>query len=131
MDSGQRGIRVNKTVLVVEDSVEMRSYVSDALRVAGYRVIEAEDGVVALRRIEAARELHMVVTDLNMPNLDGYGLIASVRASERHAGIPILALSHHDDDVSKLSARAAGASDSITKPFVRRHLLETVAGMLA
>ncbi|RYF19623.1 MAG: response regulator [Oxalobacteraceae bacterium] len=105
-----------RTILTVDDSPSMRALLRHALVGEGYTVAAAEDGVDALARIdEAAPDL--VITDINMPRMDGFGLIAAVRQTERWCHVPILVLSTEFSDEKKARARSAGATGWIVKPF--------------
>ena len=104
------------TILAVDDSLSMRLLLRSALSAPGFAVREAEDGLAALDRLgENAPDL--VITDINMPRLDGYGLIAAMRAEPRWRDLPILVLSTESGDEKKARARAAGATGWIVKPF--------------
>jgi len=107
---------MRKTILTVDDSCTMRQMLMLALTEAGYRVIEAEDGICGLEVLQCESP-DVIVTDINMPRLDGYGFIESVRRSERHRAIPILVLTTECDPEKKNRARCAGATGWIQKPF--------------
>jgi two-component system chemotaxis response regulator CheY len=102
--------------MTVDDSPSMRMLLKAALTDLGYAVVEAEDGVHALERIGAA-EPDLLITDINMPRMDGFGLIEKVRARPEHRGLPILVLTTESSDEKKGRARAAGATGWIVKPF--------------
>ena len=104
-----------KTILAVDDSATVRQMVSFALRGAGYDVIEAKDGQDALGKL--TQPIAMVITDLNMPNMDGIELIRQVRALPQFKYIPIVMLTTESHDEKKQAGRAAGASGWIVKPF--------------
>ena len=97
---------MRKTILTVDDSRTMRQMLMLALTEAGYRVIEAEDGICGLEVLQSESP-DVIVTDINMPRLDGYGFIESVRRSERHRAIPILVLTTECDPEKKNRARCA------------------------
>ena len=107
---------MSRTILTVDDSPSMRALLRHALVAEGYRVSAAEDGVDALDRIDEAAP-DVVITDINMPRMDGFGLIEAVRRTERWANVPILVLSTEFSDEKKQRARAAGATGWIVKPF--------------
>jgi two-component system, chemotaxis family, chemotaxis protein CheY len=113
---------MSKTVMTVDDSASMRQMVSFTLRRAGYEVIEASDGKDALARL-AGSPLHMMITDLNMPNMDGIELIRQVRAMPQYKYIPIIMLTTESQDQKKQAGRAAGASGWIVKPFQPEQLV--------
>ena len=117
-----------KTILTVDDSASVRQMVRFTLSDAGYAVIEAVDGKDALAKISPA--VNLVITDLNMPNLDGIGLIRAVRANPAYKGIPILMLTTESQDSRKLEGKAAGATGWIVKPFATQQLLGVVKRVL-
>ena len=111
-------------ILTVDDSASVRQMVRFTLSDAGYTVIEAVDGKDALAKLTVP--VHLVITDLNMPNLDGIGLIRSVRANPACKGIPIIMLTTESQDSRKQEGRAAGATGWIVKPFATQQLLAVV-----
>jgi two-component system chemotaxis response regulator CheY len=117
-----------KTILTVDDSASVRQMVRFTLSDAGYAVIEAVDGKDALAKISPA--VNLVITDLNMPNLDGIGLIRAVRANPAYKGIPIIMLTTESQDTRKLEGKAAGATGWIVKPFATQQLLAVVKRVL-
>ena len=94
-----------KTILAVDDSVSMRQVVSFALRAAGYDVVEASDGKDAVAKLFGP--VHMVITDLNMPVMDGIDLIKHIRTKSAHKHIPILMLTTESQPAKKEAAKAA------------------------
>ena len=117
-----------KVILTVDDSASVRQMVRFTLSDAGYTVIEAVDGRDALCKL--TEPVHLVITDLNMPNLDGIGLIRSVRAIPACKGIPILMLTTESQETRKLDGKAAGATGWIVKPFAPQQLLAVVKRVL-
>jgi two-component system, chemotaxis family, chemotaxis protein CheY len=117
-----------KTILTVDDSASVRQMVKFTLSDAGYAVIEAVDGKDALLKL--ASPVNMVITDLNMPNLDGIGLIRSVRANPACRGIPIIMLTTESQESRKQEGKAAGATGWIVKPFTTQQLLAVVKRVL-
>lgn len=104
------------SILAVDDSPSLRMAVRTALVGAGYAVTEACDGVDALAKVTGAR-FDMVLTDLNMPNMDGLTLIRELRNIPAQAGVPIIFLTTESDDSIKQAAKAAGATGWLVKPF--------------
>src|SRR5579871_6473739 len=98
---------MTKRIIAVDDSKTMREMVSVTLRSAGFEVTVAEDGQKALTILRAA-QMDLVITDLNMPNLDGISLIRALRADPRHRVVPILMLTTEQDPTRKAEGRAAG-----------------------
>ena len=118
---------MTKTVLAIDDSRTMRQMVNHALVEAGYRVLQAADGIEGLEVLQAhGREIDVVVTDINMPRMDGFGVIDGVRADPAHRATPILVLTTEIDRAKKERARSAGATDWIVKPFNPVKLVEAV-----
>lgn len=107
---------MTRTILTVDDSPSMRALLRHALVGEGYTVAAAEDGLDALERIDAAAP-DLVITDINMPRMDGFALITAVRQTERWRHVPILVLSTEFSDEKKARARSAGATGWIVKPF--------------
>lgn len=106
-----------KTVLVVDDSPTMRQMVVFTLTTAGYEVVEAGDGQEALGKLQAITQPALVVTDLNMPVMDGLCLIEAVRKMPNMKFVPILMLTTESSPEKKAAGRAAGATGWIVKPF--------------
>jgi len=117
-----------KVILTVDDSASVRQMVKFTLADAGYTVIEAIDGKDALTKL--TRPVNLVITDLNMPNLDGIGLIRSLRALPAYRGIPIIMLTTESQDARKQEGKAAGATGWIVKPFSTQQLLAVVKRVL-
>lgn len=103
-------------ILTVDDSASMRALLNHALTAKGFDVKQADDGQAALEWL-AVNEVDVVITDINMPRLDGFGLIERLRAGSRHRDRPILVLTTESSDEKKARARAAGATGWIVKPF--------------
>ncbi|MEA2738560.1 MAG: two-component system, chemotaxis family, chemotaxis protein CheY [Acetobacteraceae bacterium] len=114
-----------KRILTVDDSKTMRQMVSSTLRKAGFDVNEAEDGKKALTVLSAGR-FDLIITDLNMPNMDGISLIKTVRANPQHRDVPILILTTESDGAKKADGKAAGATGWLVKPFSPEKLIELV-----
>jgi two-component system, chemotaxis family, chemotaxis protein CheY len=107
---------MSKTIMVVDDSTSIRQMVSFTVRNAGYGVIEASDGQDALNKL-SNEEIHMIITDLNMPNLDGINLIRNVRTKPTFKYVPIILLTTESQESKKLEGKQAGATGWIVKPF--------------
>jgi two-component system, chemotaxis family, chemotaxis protein CheY len=116
---------VQKTILAVDDSKSMRMLLRSTLTQFGYEVVEAEDGVVALEWLQNNAP-DLVITDINMPRLDGFGLIEAVRGKQGFDSMPILVLTTESSDEKKLRARTAGATGWIVKPFDPDKLISAV-----
>ena len=118
-----------KRVLVVDDSASVRQVEQVVLSSAGYQVIDAVDGGDALAKL-AGQPVHLILTDLNMPNLDGLGLIRGVRQDPAHRLTPIIMITTESDDAKKREGKAAGATGWIVKPFTPEQLLAVVKKVL-
>ena len=117
-----------KLILTVDDSATIRQMVKFTLADAGYTVIEAIDGKDAMSKL--ARSVNLVITDLNMPNLDGIGLIRAVRANPACKGLPIVMLTTESQESRKLEGKAAGATGWLVKPFAAQQLLSVVKRLI-
>lgn len=116
---------MSKKVLAVDDSKTMRDMVSFTLKGAGYDVLVADDGVNALNEL-TGQSVDLVITDVNMPNMNGIELVSKLREDPRFRATPILILTTESDDEMKQKGRAAGATGWIVKPFVPEKLLKVV-----
>jgi two-component system chemotaxis response regulator CheY len=118
------------TILAIDDSRTMRNLLNATLRSAGFEVDLADDGEDGLRKFDDS-DPDLVITDINMPRLDGFGFIEAARSRQRDRVVPILVLTTESADQLKQRARAAGASGWIVKPFDEEKLLwaiERVSG---
>lgn len=121
---------MKQTILTVDDSRTMRDMLRLALMAAGYRVIEAVDGVDGLQVLTGERP-DVIITDINMPNLDGFGFIEAVRKDAAWRGTPILVLTTESDAEKKARARDAGATGWIVKPFSPDKLIQAIQRVAA
>ncbi len=122
---------MKKTILTVDDSATVRQMVSFTLKSAGYEVMEATDGQDALAKLNHQPfSLSMVVTDLNMPAMDGIGLIQRLRAHSTYKYVPIVVLTTESEPAKKQAARSAGATAWIVKPFRPEQLVAVVQKVL-
>jgi two-component system, chemotaxis family, chemotaxis protein CheY len=113
------------SILAVDDSASMRQMVSFTLKGAGYHVIEAADGQEAYEKA-MAQSVDLVLTDQNMPGMDGVTLVKNLRALPSYASTPILILTTESGDEMKSKGRAAGATGWLVKPFDPSKLLEVI-----
>jgi len=118
-----------KTILTVDDSVSIRQMVKFTLSKEGYSIIEACDGKDALSKIGAGK-IDMVVTDLNMPNMDGITLIRELRTKPEFRFTPIIMLTTESQDSRKQEGKAAGATGWIVKPFQPDQLINVTKKVL-
>jgi two-component system, chemotaxis family, chemotaxis protein CheY len=120
---------MKKNVLIVDDAMTMRKMVSFTLRGAGYQTVEAGDGVEALNAMGSG-SFDLIITDVNMPRMDGIQFTKQARAALRGRPVPILILTTESDTEKKNQARAAGATGWIVKPFQQDQLLAIVGKVL-
>jgi two-component system chemotaxis response regulator CheY len=118
-----------KTILTVDDSASMRQMIKLTLSGAGYDVTEANDGPQGLATART-KAFDMVLTDLNMPGMDGVSMIKEIRKLQTYTGIPIVLLTTESDAEKKAQAKAAGATGWITKPFQPEQLLSVTKKVL-
>ncbi len=116
-------------MLLADDSTSMREMVSFTLKGAGYEVFNATDGVEALA-FARANDVDLVITDINMPNMDGFTLIKELRKLPSYKFTPILTLTTEDSSEKKNMGKVAGATGWIVKPFDPDSLLQTVRRVL-
>ncbi|MEW5797090.1 MAG: response regulator [Candidatus Zixiibacteriota bacterium] len=120
---------MNQTILVVDDSPTVIKFLAFSLKSQGYQVVSASDGMDALEKMSGlSTDPDLIITDLNMPNLDGYGLIEAVRQSRRQ--MPIIILSSEEDEADRAKGMAVGANSYIVKPFRPDVLLSEVSKQL-
>ena len=122
---------MSKIVLTVDDSRTMRDMLMLALGDAGFTVVQAVDGVHGLEVLDSMDQPDVIITDINLPRMDGFGFIEGVRASDRHRATPILVLTTESDQSKKEKARAAGATGWIVKPFAPDKLIDAVRRVAA
>lgn len=118
-----------KKILIVDDSASIRQMVGFTLQSAGYDVVEAVDGRDAFEKSKSV-QAQLVITDLNMPNMDGIGLIKVLRASALYKFTPIVVLSTESQNEKKQEAKSAGATGWIVKPFKPDQLMAVVKKVL-
>jgi two-component system chemotaxis response regulator CheY len=116
---------MGKTILAVDDSASIRQMVSFTLKSSGYEVIEAVDGMDGLDKAKA-KTVNLILSDQNMPRMDGLTLIKSLRALPQYKTVPILMLTTESSDAMKQQGRAAGATGWLVKPFDPQKLIEVV-----
>ncbi|MDO8465200.1 MAG: response regulator [Gallionella sp.] len=117
---------MSKTIMIVDDSASMRHVVDVALRSAGYEVIEACDGNDALSKLNG-RKVNLIISDVNMPNMDGITFVQTVRTLAEHKFAPIIMLTSNFIKSTREQAREAGVKAWMVKPFDRSQLLDMVS----
>ncbi len=120
---------MSRVIMTADDSASMRQMVSFTLQQAGYDVVEAEDGQDALNKLEGSG-VNMLITDLNMPNMDGLELIRQIRSKPEFKFMPIVMLTTESQDDKKQAGKAAGATGWIVKPFKPDQLLAVIKKVL-
>jgi two-component system chemotaxis response regulator CheY len=120
---------MSKTILIVDDSPSIRQMLSMTLKMGGYTVVDACDGVEGLDKA-LSHEIDLIITDQNMPNMDGLTLTRQLRASERYAESPILMLTTESSPEMKAQGKAAGLTGWMVKPFHPQTLLSVLAKVL-
>jgi two-component system chemotaxis response regulator CheY len=116
---------MTKTILTVDDSKTIREMVGFTLKGAGYNVLEAEDGVQGINVVKA-NKVDAIITDLNMPNMNGLDMIRAIRTNPAYISVPILMLTTEGDANKKVEGKNAGATGWIVKPFQPEKLVEVV-----
>lgn len=115
-----------KTILIVDDAQTMRQMVGFTLKTAGYAIEEAPDGEAALDKLKNGLKVNLIITDLNMPRMDGITMIKGARTLPSCKYTPILLLTTESMEAKKIEGKNAGASGWIVKPFTPEHLLKVV-----
>ena len=115
----------DKKILAVDDSLSIRKSLSFILGQEGYEVVEAEDGVDALEKVQADK-FSLVITDINMPRMDGIELTKQIRQTQGYKFTPIIALTTENQQEKMEEGKAAGATGWIVKPFTSEKLLSVV-----
>lgn len=120
-----------QTILVVDDSPTVVKFVSFSLKKGGFKVLTACDGMDAIEKMNNVEEdVSLIITDLNMPNLDGYGLISTLRQNEKHGQTPIIILSSEDGEEDRERGLEVGANSYLVKPFNPAKLMTEVSKYL-
>ena len=122
---------MKKTILTVDDSRTMREMLKATLLGAGFEVVQAEDGVHGLEVLEATSMPDVILTDINMPRMDGFGFIEGVRRDQRYRAVPILVLTTEGEPEKKDRARRAGATGWIVKPVDPEKLINAIRRLAA
>jgi two-component system chemotaxis response regulator CheY len=118
-----------KTIMIIDDSISLRQVVSIALTGAGYEVLEACDGQDALSKL-TGQKVHLMISDVNMPNMDGISFLKAVRERPEYKFTPIIMLTTEAGDEMKKAGQAAGAKAWVVKPFKPEMLLNAVSKLI-
>ncbi|HEY8879974.1 MAG TPA: response regulator [Roseateles sp.] len=116
---------MSKTILVVDDSASLRQVVGIALKGAGYTVIEGCDGRDALSKLNG-QKIHLVISDVNMPNMDGISFVKAMKAMPAYRFTPVIMLTTESAEAKKAEGQAAGAKAWVVKPFRPEVMLNAV-----
>jgi two-component system, chemotaxis family, chemotaxis protein CheY len=120
---------MSKTIMIVDDSASLRQVVSIALKGAGYNTIEACDGVDALKKLNGVA-VNLIISDVNMPNMDGISMVREVKKLPAHKFTPIIMLTTESQADKKSEGQAAGARAWVVKPFQPQQMLAAVAKLI-
>ncbi len=120
---------MSKTILIVDDSASLRQVVSIALKGAGYDVIEACDGKDALTKLDG-RKIHLMISDVNMPNMDGISFVKAAKQLPAYKFTPIIMLTTEAGNDKKAAGQAAGAKAWVVKPFQPAQMLTAVSKLI-
>jgi two-component system chemotaxis response regulator CheY len=118
-----------KTIMIVDDSASLRQVVSIALKGAGYDVIEACDGKDALTKLNG-QKIHLIISDVNMPNMDGISLVKEVKQLPAYKFTPVIMLTTESQEGKKQEGQAAGAKAWVVKPFQPQQMLAAVSKLV-
>ena len=117
---------MKKNVLIIDDSESIREVISAGLEMTGYRVIKGVNGEDGLRLLNENPDVHLVITDLNMPIMDGIGFLKEVRKHPQHKYLPVILLTTESQESKKQEARREGATGWIIKPFSNERLVAVI-----
>lgn len=120
---------MNKKILIVDDSTSVRLVVSAALKGAGYDVIEASDGEAALNKLDG-QKIHLVISDVNMPNMDGITFVQEMKKRPAYRFTPVIMLTTESEEGKKRAGQAAGAKAWVVKPFQPAAMLAAVSKLV-
>lgn len=120
---------MGKSIMIVDDSASLRQVVSIALKSAGYEVVEACDGKDALAKLDG-RKLHLIISDVNMPNMDGIAFVKAAKQLPAYKFTPVIMLTTEAGDARKQEGQAAGARAWVVKPFQPAQMLTAVSKLV-
>jgi two-component system chemotaxis response regulator CheY len=120
---------MSKRIMIVDDSASLRQVVAIALKGAGYEVVEACDGKDALGKLNGDK-LHLIISDVNMPNMDGITMVKEIKKLPNYKFTPIMMLTTESEESKKMAGKAAGAKAWLTKPFQPPTLLGAVSKLV-
>ena len=117
---------MKKNILIIDDSESIREVIASGLETAGYTVIKGINGEDGLKCLENNPDVELIITDLNMPVMDGITFLKEVRKSEKHKYLPVIILTTESQETKKQEARTAGATGWIIKPFSKEKLINVI-----
>ncbi len=117
---------MKKNILIIDDSESIREVVASALEQSGYNVIKGINGLDGLKCLKEAEAIDLIVTDLNMPIMDGISFLKEVRSIDTYKYLPVIILTTESQEQKKQEAKNAGATGWIIKPFSKEKLLEVI-----
>lgn len=120
---------MTKTIMIVDDSASLRQVVSIALKSAGYDTLEACDGKDALKKLNG-KKVNLIISDVNMPNMDGITLVKELKKSAMHKFTPVIMLTTESQADKKAEGQAAGAKAWVVKPFQPQQMLTAVSKLV-
>lgn len=120
---------MGKTIMIVDDSASLRQVVAIALKGAGYDTLEACDGKDALSKM-TGQKIHLIISDVNMPNMDGITFVKNVKQHPNYKFTPIIMLTTESQDDKKKEGQAAGAKAWVVKPFQPQQMLDAVSKLI-
>ena len=129
-EKSSTAIATKKTIMVVDDSINVRRFLALTLEKANYRVEQAKDGQDAIEKLQAGINPHAVICDIEMPRLDGFGFLSRVRTLPQHKNLPVIMLTSRSGDKHRRLAMNLGATDYFSKPFKENILLSTLARLI-
>ncbi|HMY97514.1 MAG: response regulator [Pseudomonadales bacterium] len=118
-----------KSIMIVDDSASLRQVVGIALKGAGYEVVEACDGKDALTKLDG-RKIHLIISDVNMPNMDGITFVKEVKKLPSYRFTPVIMLTTESQEGKKAEGQAAGAKAWVVKPFQPAQMLQAVSKLI-
>ncbi len=118
-----------KTILIVDDSPSLRQIVAMTLEGAGFEVIQAGDGKIALSKLDG-KKIHLVISDVNMPNMDGITFVQEMKKLAAYKFTPVIMLTTESQEAKKREGQAAGAKAWVVKPFQPAQMLAAVAKLI-